>query len=138
MPPVGPEPQAASSAAPTWPPAEACRGLIKRLIERADALRLRWEAPLVVVYLVDTLRADHTTPYGYARDTTPFLNQFAKDAVVFETAVTHASWTKPSVASIFTSQLPGRHRAVQLRIEANPGAGYRPRNPTEGRMPTAQ
>ena len=31
------------------------------------------DAPLVVVYLVDTLRADHTTPYGYARDTTPEL-----------------------------------------------------------------
>jgi len=72
-------------------------------------------APLAIVYLVDTLRADHTTPYGYARDTTPELAAFAKDAVVFETAISAASWTKPSVASIFTSQLPGRHRAVQLR-----------------------
>jgi arylsulfatase A-like enzyme len=73
------------------------------------------KAPLVVLYLVDTLRADHTTPYGYARDTTPELKKFAQDAVVFETAISAASWTKPSVASIFTSQLPGRHRAVQLR-----------------------
>jgi arylsulfatase A-like enzyme len=73
------------------------------------------EAPLVVVYLVDTLRADHTSPYGYRRDTTPALTAFAKDGVLFEQAIAHASWTKPSVASLLTSQLPGRHRAVQLR-----------------------
>jgi arylsulfatase A-like enzyme len=73
------------------------------------------EAPLAILYLVDTLRADHTGPYGYARATTPELDRFAKDAVVFETAVAHASWTKPSVASILTSLLPGQHRAVQLR-----------------------
>jgi arylsulfatase A-like enzyme len=72
-------------------------------------------APLVIVYLVDTLRADHTSLYGYHRDTTPALDAFAKDAVVFEQAIAQASWTKPSVASLFTSQLPGRHRAVQLR-----------------------
>ena len=78
-------------------------------------------APLVVIYLVDTLRADHTTPYGYARDTTPELARFAEDAVLFESAVAQASWTKPSVASLFTSLLPGRHRAVQLRDSLDAG-----------------
>jgi len=73
------------------------------------------KAPLVIVYLVDTLRADHTSTYGYARDTTPELTRFAKDAVLFESAVAQAPWTKPSVASLFTSLLPGRHLAVQLR-----------------------
>lgn len=77
-------------------------------------------APLVIVYLVDTLRADHTGPYGYGRATTPQLDAFARDAVVFEQAVAHASWTKPSVASLFTSQLPGRHGAVQLRDRLDP------------------
>ena len=72
-------------------------------------------APLVVLYLVDTLRADHTGVYGYERATTPALDALAKDAVVFEQAVVHSSWTKPSVASILTSLLPGQHRAVQLR-----------------------
>ena len=75
----------------------------------------RDDQPLAIVYLVDTLRADHTTPYGYERDTTPELARFGADAVVFEAAIASASWTKPSVASIFTSLLPGRHRAVQLR-----------------------
>jgi arylsulfatase A-like enzyme len=79
------------------------------------------DAPLLVLYLVDTLRADHTTPYGYARDTTPELAAFARDAIVFEQAIAQASWTKPSVASILTSQLPGRHRAVQLRDTLDAG-----------------
>ena len=79
------------------------------------------KAPLVIVYLVDTLRADHTQPYGYGRDTTPELARFAGDAVVFEQAIAQASWTKPSVASLFTSLLPGKHRAVQLRDTLDSG-----------------
>jgi arylsulfatase A-like enzyme len=77
--------------------------------------------PLVIVYLVDTLRADHTTPYGYPRETTPQLKAFARDAVLFEEAMAHASWTKPSVASLMTSRLPSRHRAVQLRDPLDSG-----------------
>ncbi len=77
-------------------------------------------APLAILYLVDTLRADHTGVYGYERSTTPELDAFARDAVVFETAIVHSSWTKPSVASILTSLLPGQHRAVQLRDALDP------------------
>jgi arylsulfatase A-like enzyme len=92
--------------------------------ETGDAERAWWgtpaitvarKAPLAIVYLVDTLRADHTGVYGYSRKTTPELDAFARDAVVFDAAVAHASWTKPSVASILTSRLPGQHGAVQLR-----------------------
>ncbi len=78
------------------------------------------EAPLAIIYLVDTLRADHTGVYGYPRATTPELDAFARDAIVFDAAVAHASWTKPSVASILTSRLPGQHRAVQLRDPLDP------------------
>jgi arylsulfatase A-like enzyme len=99
--------------------------------ENADPRRAFWgapavtaearDSPLVIVYLVDTLRADHTTPYGYERNTTPELAAFARDAVVFDTAIAQASWTKPSVASLFTSLLPGRHMTVQLRDPLDPG-----------------
>jgi len=69
------------------------------------------DAPLVVLYVVDTLRADHTGPYGYDRPTTPELDRFARDGVVFEQAVVHAPWTKPSMASVMTSLLPVQHGA---------------------------
>jgi arylsulfatase A-like enzyme len=78
-------------------------------------------APLVVVYLVDTLRADHLGLYGYGRDTDPALRRFARDAVVFDTAIAPSSWTKPSVASLFTSLLPGEHRCVQFYTPLDPG-----------------
>ncbi len=73
-------------------------------------------APLVVVYLVDALRANHLSLYGYARDTTPELTRFAQDAVVFDQAIAAAPWTKPSVASLFTSLLPREHGCVLFRI----------------------
>lgn len=73
------------------------------------------EAPLVVVYLVDTLRADHLPLYGYSRDTAPELTRFAQDAVVFDQAIAAAPWTKPSVASLFTSLLPREHGCVLFR-----------------------
>jgi arylsulfatase A-like enzyme len=79
------------------------------------------KAPIAIVYLVDTLRADHTQVYGYERDTTPELLAFAKDAVVFDQAIAQASWTKPAVASVLTSLLPGHHRAVQLRDPLDAG-----------------
>jgi arylsulfatase A-like enzyme len=86
----------------------------------APAVTADRRAPLAIIYLVDTLRADHTGVYGYPRRTTPELDAFARDAVVFDAAVAHASWTKPSVASILTSRLPAQHRAVQLRDPLDP------------------
>ena len=77
--------------------------------------------PLVIVYLVDTLRADHLPLYGYSRDTAPELSHFAKDAVVFDQAIAPSSWTKPSVASLFTSLLPRDHGCVQFYTPLDPG-----------------
>jgi arylsulfatase A-like enzyme len=78
-------------------------------------------APLVVVYLVDTLRADHLPVYGYPRDTAPELTRFARDAVVFDQAVAPSSWTRPSVASLFTSLLPRDHGCVLFSTPLDPG-----------------
>jgi arylsulfatase A-like enzyme len=78
------------------------------------------KAPLVIVYLVDTLRRDHLSLYGYGRRTSPQLDGFASDAVVFERAVASSSWTIPSVASLFTSLLPDAHGALQLQAPLPP------------------
>lgn len=67
--------------------------------------------PNIVVYLADTLRADHLSAYGYGIDTSPGLVEFAREGVVFEQAYSHAPWTKPSVASLFTGVRPLVHRA---------------------------
>ena len=66
--------------------------------------------PSVVLILIDTLRADHLGCYGYSRDTSPNIDRWASDAMVFEQALAQASWTKPSVASLFTSLYLSVHR----------------------------
>jgi arylsulfatase A-like enzyme len=80
------------------------------------------KAPLVIVYLVDTLRRDHLSLYGYGRRTSPSLDGFASDAVVFDQAIAPSSWTIPSVASLFTSLLPDGHGALHLQAPLAPAA----------------
>lgn len=63
----------------------------------------------VVVFLVDTLRADHLKCYDYFRDTSPNVDAFAAEGVLFERACAHSSWTRTSVASLFTSLHPVSH-----------------------------
>lgn len=63
----------------------------------------------VVLVVLDTVRADHLTPYGYAKETTPRLLQFAQEGLLFERARSAAPWTLPSHASIFTGKLPSQH-----------------------------
>jgi len=66
--------------------------------------------PSVVLYLVDTLRADHLGIYGYPRATSPRIDAFAREATLFRNAFAQSSWTKPAVASLFTGLLPQAHR----------------------------
>jgi arylsulfatase A-like enzyme len=67
--------------------------------------------PNVLLVIVDTLRADHLSSYGYSRNTSPFLTQFAGRGVQFQNAISAASWTLPSHASIMTGRLPHEHGA---------------------------
>ena len=62
--------------------------------------------PNVLLLILDTVRADEMGTYGYARNTTPSLDRFAKHAMVFESAISTAPWTLPSHASMFTGRYP--------------------------------
>ena len=66
--------------------------------------------PDVILISVDTLGTRHMSLYGYERATTPELERLARDAVVFEQAVTHHSWTLTAHASLLTSLYPDTHR----------------------------
>jgi len=61
-------------------------------------------SPNIIVVMVDTLRADHMSLYGYDRPTTPFIDRLASEAIVFERARSQAACTFPSVNSLFTSR----------------------------------
>ena len=65
--------------------------------------------PNVVMYLIDTLRVDHVSAYGYERKTTPHLDALAADGVRFTRFISQSSWTRPACASILTSLYPEEH-----------------------------
>jgi arylsulfatase A-like enzyme len=67
----------------------------------------------VLFVVMDTVRKSHLTPYGYDRPTTPGLEDFAEEALVYEQAVAQAPWTLPVHASMFTGRYPSQHTATQ-------------------------
>ncbi len=88
---------AGTSCGPAVPPAEI-------------PARLSAEGrPNLVLIVVDTLRADFTTPYGSAEDTAPELASWAARGALFERTLAQSSWTKISMASLFTSLWPRSH-----------------------------
>jgi arylsulfatase A-like enzyme len=68
--------------------------------------------PNILIYLVDTLRTDAVGTHEPKRATSPSFDRFAADAAVFENAIGQSSWTRASVASLFTGLLPQRHGAI--------------------------
>lgn len=69
------------------------------------------QAPNIVFIVLDTVRADHLSSYGYSRSTTPNIDRLARQGVLFENAIAPASWTLASHASMFTGLLPHQNGA---------------------------
>ncbi len=65
--------------------------------------------PNIVLVQVDALRYDALGVDGADASASPHIDQFARDAVVFEQAIAAATWTRASTASMFTSVPPGSH-----------------------------
>lgn len=75
----------------------------------------------VVLITIDTLRADHLSSYGYRRKTSPFLDSLAARGTLFSNAWAAASWTPPSMASIFTGLYPRSHGVIHGQMDAARG-----------------
>jgi len=90
-----------------------------------------------IVFLLDTVRRDHLSVYGYRRPTSPAIDALAASGVLFENAVSYAPWTLPSVAAILAADYPPRVFDPELRltrsvVESLAAAGYRTAAFTEG------
>ena len=72
------------------------------------------EKPDILLYVVDTLRADHMSCYGYARETTPNIDRFAAENILFRNAYSAASWTRASAATILSGLLPKHNKTETL------------------------
>lgn len=100
-------------------PVEAPAGLLAglgglRLERRLERARTKSSStrPNVVLVVMDTLRADRLSSYGYVRPTSPRLDALAARGVLFETCYSSASWTWPATASILTGLTPLEHGVV--------------------------
>ena len=62
----------------------------------------------VLFILIDTLRADRLGSYGYSRDASPSLDVLAQRGVRFARTLAQSSWTKCSMASLWTGLYPSR------------------------------
>ena len=73
-----------------------------------DPFELSRDTPVVIV-LIDTLRADHLSCYGYPLPTSPVLDEFASRSYLFEANSTQCNSTFPAITSIFTGVYPKTH-----------------------------
>ena len=89
-----------------------------------------------VFILLDTVRADHLSCYGYSRETSPNLSQLAQEGVLFEQTISYSPWTLPSVANIFSSKQLTKDifdkRLKQSVVESISQSGYATAAFTEG------
>jgi len=91
--------------------------------------------PNILLYVIDTLRADHLGCFGYALPTSPHIDALAADGILWTNVVAQASWTTPATASILTGLDPLAHQATRVGLRINPAvqtlaerlaaAGYR-------------
>ena len=65
--------------------------------------------PNFVFVTLDTTRADHLGLYGYFRDTSPALDAFGRQSIVFERSIVPMATTLPTHTSLFTSTHPLEH-----------------------------
>ncbi len=78
----------------------------------------------VIIFSIDTLRADRLPAYGYTKIQTPNIDRFVADGVLFEHAYSHSPQTLPAHASLLTGRLPFEH-GVRDNIGFTARAGER-------------
>ena len=62
------------------------------------------KSPNIVLFVIDALRADHLSCYGYKKKTTPNIDKFNRQGAIFYNAFSQANATTTSIASLITSR----------------------------------
>ena len=67
------------------------------------------DAPNVLLFSIDSCRADRFGVYGYEQDTTPVIDRWAESALVCTNAYSTSAWTAPGLVSILSGLYPPVH-----------------------------
>jgi arylsulfatase A-like enzyme/Flp pilus assembly protein TadD len=76
---------------------------------RDDSRAIGADKSPVIIITIDTLRSDHLPAYGYSKVATPAIDEFRRDAILYERAYTQCPLTLVAHASLFTGLLPAEH-----------------------------
>jgi len=76
--------------------------------------------PNIILILFDALRADHVGAYGYERNTTPVLDRFARECVLFSRAVSASNWTPVSTAAMLSGLYAFSHGLIPPSKDTGP------------------
>jgi arylsulfatase A-like enzyme len=80
--------------------------------------------PNIVLVVMDSLTVRDMGLYGYGRQTTPFITEWAKKSIVYTRAYSSSNWTTPAMMSMLTGQRPWTHK-VWYRAYFNPVHNYK-------------
>lgn len=76
--------------------------------------------PNILLIVMDAVRADSLSCYGYNKKTTPNIDRLSGQGVLFENAFSASSWTPPAHGSIFTGNYPSRHGVLRPNLYLDP------------------
>ena len=71
---------------------------------------MKEQPPNIILIVLDAVRAHNVSAYGYPRRTTPFLDEFAANNMLFKRAISPATWTIPTHASLLSGLYLSQHR----------------------------
>ena len=96
------------SAADASAPPNSTGAVDGSVVDASDPGELA-DPPPILIWVVDTLRADRLGHYGHDRPTSPHFDALAARSTVFEQALAQSSWTRPTMATLLTGVGPERH-----------------------------
>jgi arylsulfatase A-like enzyme len=70
---------------------------------------------IIILYVMDSLRADFLSCYGYEKETSPHIDEMAQESVLFTNAFAQSTWTRASGASLLSSTYPSVHHLCTVR-----------------------
>ena len=87
----------------------ACGSLASQPLTEPTATLAPPDTPNILLIVIDTLRSDHLSSYGYERSTSPTIDRLAAQGVLFENTFSTSPYTTPSHASLLTGRYPHEH-----------------------------
>jgi len=73
----------------------------------------------IIICVLDAARVDHFGCYGYQRETTPNVDEIAKESYIFQNHFCQYPSTLPSTASLFTAEYPDTHGVTDPPFETH-------------------